>query len=98
VRGILGDGWETGGVQQIDGSSYVCPRSMGDERVAVSVLWPTNDAVDVAAGRGSVVAAGEINGWPLAEVGTLDHVTATLADHVTTLLARSRRRWRQPRG
>ncbi|WP_062135958.1 hypothetical protein [Demequina aestuarii] len=93
---ILGAGWETGGVEEIDDNSYMCPRPSGDDRVMVTVLWATQDSADVGAGGGSVISGGEVNGWGLpSEVGTLDDVVATLGADVRRLLARKRRRWWQ---
>ncbi len=98
AKTLLGAGWETGGVDEIDSNSYMCPRPIGDERVKVTVLWATEDSALVATGEGSVISAGEVNGWALdGAVGTLDEVIEKLATEVARLLRRGRRRWWQMR-
>jgi len=98
AKTLLGPDWETGGVDEIDSSSYMCPRPTGDERVEVTVLWATEDSALVATGGGSVISAGKVNGWALdGEVGTLDEVIEKLAMEVAGLLRSGRRRWWQIR-
>lgn len=94
VQAILGPGWETGGVQQIDENSFLTPRPAGNDQVLVSILWPTDEEAAVASGLADVVGAGGVGRRDLTtRVGRLDDVVAHIAQETPRLLARGPNRW-----
>ncbi|WP_448630407.1 hypothetical protein [Cellulomonas soli] len=94
AKAILGPGWETGGVQEIDENSFLTPRPEGDDRVLLTILWPTDEEAAVANGLADVIGSGGVDHRDLpTRVGRLDDVVAHIAQETPRLLAMGPRRW-----